>query len=179
MAAIVALVWFKPSIGSNSRLASLWAVATFLIVSLVGGGLILRAEPVALEAGTTVAAEEKRIILEPATWIGKPLPLIEHLPALGSQLAHGKWIALLYHHDCGNCEQAILNLTQRHAELTADGTRIALIEVPPTGELAILDAFSDLFEQDHLPSNRNWVTATPVFLWLSEGTVERTARTLD
>jgi hypothetical protein len=45
-------------------------------------------------------------VLEPETWVGKKLPILEHID-IGEKLSKGNWLILLYHHDCPDCIKAI------------------------------------------------------------------------
>lgn len=45
-------------------------------------------------------------VLEPETWIGKELPILEHID-IAKQLSEGDWLILLFHHSCSTCREAI------------------------------------------------------------------------
>jgi len=45
-------------------------------------------------------------VLEPETWVGKKLPILQHID-IGEKLSRGNWLILLYHHDCPDCAKAI------------------------------------------------------------------------
>ena len=43
-------------------------------------------------------------VLEPETWIGKELPILEYID-IADQLKKGTWLILFYHHDCPDCRK--------------------------------------------------------------------------
>jgi hypothetical protein len=71
-------------------------------------------------------------VLEPETWVGQKLPLLEHID-IGEKLSKGNWLILLYHHDCPDCIKAIAKYEQMARNLAGNGGfgRQALIELPP------------------------------------------------
>jgi len=71
-------------------------------------------------------------ILEPETWIGKELPILEHID-IGDKIKKGMWLVVLYHHDCPDCQAAIPQYEPIARDLAGneDVLQIALIEVPP------------------------------------------------
>lgn len=70
-------------------------------------------------------------VLELETWVGKKLPILEHID-IGDQLKKGTWLILLYHYDCPGSGQAIPMYEQMAPDLAGneDFLRIALIAVP-------------------------------------------------
>ncbi|HUT29914.1 MAG TPA: hypothetical protein VMX13_08990 [Sedimentisphaerales bacterium] len=45
-------------------------------------------------------------VLEPESWVGKQLPILEHID-IADTLKTGNWLILLYHYDCPDCAEAI------------------------------------------------------------------------
>lgn len=45
-------------------------------------------------------------VLEPETWVGKELPILDNID-IGERLKKGAWLILFYHHDCPDCARAI------------------------------------------------------------------------
>ena len=45
-------------------------------------------------------------VLEPETWVGKELPILEHID-IAESLKKGTWLVLLYHYDCPDCAWAV------------------------------------------------------------------------
>jgi len=73
-------------------------------------------------------------VLEPSEWVGKELPILEHID-IAETLKKGTWLVMLYHYDCPDCETAIPKYEQMASVLQGNGDflRIALIAVPPYG----------------------------------------------
>jgi len=112
-------------------------------------------------------------ILEPKTWIGKELPILEYID-IGEHLRSGNWLVLFYHHDCPDCRRAIPQCEQMARGLRGnkDVLRIAVIEVPPCGPGALSAA--SLCVRGHLAKIKEWFVATPVMVLLAEGKIVST-----
>lgn len=101
------------------------------------------------------------VILEPEKWTGRPLPIADSLDV---DVKEGDWTILLHRHDCPVCEEVVPKFEER-----ADrGERIALIEVPPYGEV---QQHSRACRYGRLNDRREWFVQTPVELQLHEGIV--------
>jgi hypothetical protein len=97
-------------------------------LSAVGGTspvLILKEPP-----AVTSAYE----VLEPSDWVGREMPILEHID-IGEQLKEGNWLVVLYHHDCPSCTEALPKIEAMARELAGNEEflRFALVEVPPYG----------------------------------------------
>lgn len=42
------------------------------------------------------------VLLEPETWKGQQLPILEHID-IGKQLSKGRWIVVMHQHTCPDC----------------------------------------------------------------------------
>lgn len=121
-----------------------------------------------LNEPTMVTAEYE--VLEPATWIGKELPILEHID-IGEQLKTGNWLVVLYHHDCPSCADAIPKIENmaRDLEGNEDFLQFAFVEMPPHGLTG-----NNLVGRDSscvhgkIDAVKEWLVATPVFLILSD-----------
>jgi len=109
-------------------------------------------------------------VLEPETWVGKRLPILDHID-IGDKLEKGTWLLLLYHHDCPDCIKAIAKYEQMARDLAGneDFLRIALIEVPPYGLLPISETTPCALGR--LPDTKEWFVTTPAAALISEGKV--------
>jgi hypothetical protein len=112
--------------------------------------------------GLTV--NESFTILEPEKWIGKPFPLVDQID-IGERLITGSWLVLFFHHDCSSCQKVISEYHEFSQKL--DGIEIALIQVPPIGELSSTSGFM----RGRLNNDKQWFVTTPTAIELSEGTV--------
>ncbi|MEM6484219.1 MAG: hypothetical protein AAF662_04460 [Pseudomonadota bacterium] len=99
------------------------------------------------------------VILEPEKWIGKPFPLGPHLSPR-FRLDQGKWIVVLYHHDCSKCHEAM----PLYEEFSAH-QRVLLVEMPPYGPLA-----ASYKGHARLTDNREWFVQAPE--WFVQAPVE-------
>ena len=109
-AAVAALLRWRPSFSQGSepsgerpaavRLAAFASV--WLAVGLPIGWLAGRFEPTIVTDEGEILGESQIVVLEPERWIGTRFPLLPHVD-IGSRLAEGRWIVLLYHHDCPEC----------------------------------------------------------------------------
>ena len=101
-------------------------------VTVIAGLLGLTTPILALNEPAAVTATYE--VLDPETWIGRALPILEHID-IAEQIQEGTWLVLFYHHDCPDCRRALPQYAQMARDLAGneDSLRIALIEVPPYG----------------------------------------------
>jgi thiol-disulfide isomerase/thioredoxin len=109
-------------------------------------------------------------VLEPETWVGKELPILDHID-IGKQLRKGNWLILLYHHDCPDCAVAIPKYEKMARDFAGntDFLRIALIEVPPYGQGQV-NVNSPCFP-GRLAAVKDWFVTTPAVVLLKDGQV--------
>jgi thiol-disulfide isomerase/thioredoxin len=105
-------------------------------------------------------------ILEPETWVGKKLPILDYID-IGELLEKGNWLIVLYHHDCPDCAKAIPKYEQIALEMAGseDFLRIAFIEVPPYGQSGVSAHPSCTFSQ--LADTKEWFVTTPAIVLLA------------
>lgn len=171
VAATTALLVFKPSTSPATQ-------ATRLPWCIITAALLCVAPPVAMAGGDhaavmgpepQVAGTGGLVVLDPDAWVGKPFPLLRHIDT-ANDLGVGRWIVLLYHHDCNRCKAAIEQLA-RSSIRQASGqpaNQIALVEVPPYGPppqmpLGAIHA--------RLGMAREWFVAAPVEITVDSGQV--------
>ncbi len=113
------------------------------------------------------------VVLEPETWIGQRLPLLESID-IGNQLAQGRWSVVLYHNECAKCRvllHEVEDFARQHPE-GLNGRQIAFIEVPDDGvHSQQLVSSSSPCVQGRLDDGREWFVTTPVELELEDATV--------
>lgn len=109
-------------------------------------------------------------VLEPETWVGKELPILEHID-IAESLKRGNWLVLLYHHDCPDCVEAIPKYEQMARDLAGneDFLRIALIEVPPYDRGSVSE--NSPCTLGHLAETKEWFVTTPAVALLTDGKV--------
>jgi len=110
-------------------------------------------------------------VLEPETWVGKELPILEHIN-IGEQLKKGTWVVLLYHYDCPDCVKAIPMYEQmaRDLEGNEDFIRIALIAVPPYGRGPVSE--NSPCTLGRLADVKEWFVTTPAVALLKDSQVK-------
>ncbi len=111
-------------------------------------------------------------VLEPETWVGKELPILDYID-IGEQLREGNWLVLFYHHDCPDCQKAIVQYDRMAHDIVGnnDFLRIAMIEVPPYGP-GLLNRDS-LCSYGRLVDIKEWFVATPVIVVLKNNCVQQ------
>ena len=93
---------------------------------------------------------------------------------LRGRLTEGKWIVSFYRHDCPKCLEELPKYAElsRRAAANPDESQVALIELPPCGEL---NEFTHLASEGcalgRLSSEKDWFMETPTQLTLREGEV--------
>jgi len=166
--AVVLLVIFRPKL-EKQRILRIphWLepmpnTQTLGVVFLLGFSAIAFSSPVLIlnEPKMVTSAYE---VLDPETWVGRELPIIEHID-IGEQLKTGNWLVMLYHHDCPACAEAIPKIEQMAGDLKAneDFLRVALVEVPPyaTEDLDMIGQDSSCF-LGKLDTSKEWLVETP------------------
>ncbi len=110
-------------------------------------------------------------VLEPSNWVGKELPILEHID-IAESLKSGTWLVLLYHYDCPDCGHAIPMYEQmaRDLEGNEDFLRIALIAVPPYGRGPVSENSPCIL--GHLPETKEWFVTTPATALITDGHVK-------
>jgi hypothetical protein len=125
--------------------------------------------PERLAASTPLLDDERLVILEPSKWISKPFPLGPYLePKI--DLSAGRWIVVLYHHDCPKCQAALPayeRLASEPGQSGVDG--ILAVEVPPFGPNQSVGGTA--LTQAQLSETREWFVQAPVEIELENGVV--------
>jgi len=176
--AVLLLMIFRPNLEKHRILNILhWLepmpkFAVFGIVFLIGLTSVAVSSPVLIlnEPETATSTYE---VLEPSKWIGKELPILGHID-IANQLKNGNWLAVLYHHDCPDCQKAINQLERLTANFSSNEAflRIALIEVPPYKVIN-----NDSINKNSpciigkLDFTKKWFVTTPVIVLLSNHSV--------
>lgn len=111
-------------------------------------------------------------VLEPGQWVGSTLPILEQID-IADRLRRGRWLVLLYHHDCPDCKSVLPEYRRLSVDLQENeaSLRVALIEIAPyAGERASAGA---LCATGRLSDAKRWSVRTPVALGLVAGRVAR------
>ena len=166
--AVIALSVFRPKhvgalLGPMPPIRRLVRVACPLFVLLMASAALL-----ALSEPDKVTSSYE--ILEPETWIGKQLPILEHID-IAEQLNEGTWVVMLYHHDCPDCAEAIPRYERmaEHLSENEEFLRVALIEVPPLAKGPI--GHDSPCTLGCLSRVKEWFVTTPAVALLNDGQV--------
>jgi methylamine utilization protein MauE len=168
LGAVVALVVTRPRVAiwkPDRPGRSLLAIAGTLTLALSATIWIVFFR----NAPTAVADYGNLVVLDPATWIGKPFPLLEDIDN-ASPLRSGRWIVLLYHYDCDDCLRAI----PQYQALARSNSRlhIAFAAIPPAAP-AGRDPVADSADYLHLTlrADHDWFATTPIVAAIQNGQV--------
>jgi len=139
-------------------------MTAFLIISILG----VSAPILALNGPPQITTHYE--VLEPETWVGKELPILEHID-IAESLKKGPWLVLLYHYDCPDCAWAIPMYEQMARDLAGneDFLRIALIAVPPYGRGSVSGNCPCALGR--LAETKEWFVTTPAVALLTAGKV--------
>ena len=110
-------------------------------------------------------------VLEPETWVGKELPILEYID-IAEQLRQGAWLVLFYHHDCPDCAVAIPQYEQMARDLAGNEEflRIAFMAVPPYGQGPVSE--NSPCTLGKLAAVKEWFVTTPAVALLTDGRVK-------
>jgi hypothetical protein len=113
------------------------------------------------------------VVLDPARWRGKRLPLLKYLP-FGGELGHGRWNLLVYRRGCEKCDEAVGQLARAtDAERSGRPGRWALIELPPMGrDRGREPPRPEGMALARLDSSRVWIAEVPFTVVVVDGVVE-------
>jgi len=172
LAAVAALLCWRPGAQSKSgvlRARGVFVLSAFL-VALVGGTFAARRPG---GEGREITDEARVVLLKPEGWVGRPLPLRKYLD-IGDELTRGRWVLLLYRHDCRACQEEIPRYARLARSMAEDpgSPRIAFVEVPPRGNAGPLPSVR---EGPHrlgvLDDAKSWFVETPARIFLEDGVV--------
>jgi len=109
-------------------------------------------------------------VLELETWIGKRLPILEHID-ISKQLERCSWVVVLYNYDCPDCVETIPKYKQMARDLAGNENllQIALIEIPPYSTKIICEESS--YNLGRLSDTKEWFIDTPTIVMLENNVV--------
>src|SRR5205085_2057938 len=159
---------FRPA-GERVKAVPLrWSLAAIAIlaVGLPGALWAARNTLTRVEEAGDLQTAGNLVILEPEKWIGKQIPLLAHID-IGEQLRTGKWILVLYHHDCSDCRAAVPRLVEVSKDFV--DVRLGLVAVPPfapPGEDIV--GPTGPYVLGRLSAQREWFVQTPAIMLLDQ-----------
>ncbi|MBN1187148.1 MAG: hypothetical protein JXB49_33025 [Bacteroidales bacterium] len=156
---------------TNEFIHPLPSIPHFAITMFLGI-LILGVTTPILALNEPAVVTSKYEVLEPETWVGKELPILDNID-IADTLKKGIWLILLYHHDCPDCARAIPEYEKiaRDLEGNADFMQIALIAVPPYGRGPVSE--NSPCKLGKLNEVKEWFVTTPAVALLKNGKVSK------
>lgn len=146
----------------SSRVSGHQALAVVVGVTAICTTFLIRyAGQQTAVAGGLLTTVGDLVILEPEKWIGQQLPIAQ---SIDFDLSAGEWIVLLHRHDCPACQEQVPRYEQR----AAAGERIALVEVPPFGDI---EPQGEAAQYGRLRIDHEWFVQTPIEIQLHDGIV--------
>jgi thiol-disulfide isomerase/thioredoxin len=107
-------------------------------------------------------------VLEPETWVGRELPILQYID-IAEKLGRGRWLAVLYHHDCPDCQRVIPEYEQMAKDWKGN-TRIVLIEMAPYDPLRRQSSDGGC-ARGRLSTEKEWIVKAPVVCLLADANV--------
>mgnify|MGYP005849558541 CR=1 FL=1 len=173
LAVVASLLWWRPgaALGMGVRRASGLAVL-FGVWIPVGALIAVWTWSPRVGRVNELGEESSRglVVVQPEPWTGKRLPLLLYIEH-GAPLERGSWLILLYHHDGPACQEVLRRVETMRVAAGAGDAWVALVEVPPYGELPAGLPGKDVALRTRLRNCQEWFVATPVLFVVREGTV--------
>ncbi len=177
---VAALLRWRPAVGPGLRAAfdrallrrGLRVLLVWLIVAVPAGYAMTRYCAAGLDNEGRVIGKGRVVLLEPKTWVGKRFPLWQYID-IGEQLSRGKWVVVLYRHDCPRCQEIIPRLDElaRRRVFPREQGRLAFVEMAPYETGAGMIARGCTAARGRLEDVRDWFAETPFAVVLREGVV--------
>jgi hypothetical protein len=182
LGAIIALWLLHPAESAGWPPGALWPrgaamLSLFLLIGGTGGMLLVVSRPAGVDASGEIDVNQSVILLEPEKWVGRRCPLLPYTD-IGEELAQGKWLVVLYNHDCPRC-QAIMPVYEamvHGAGSDPAAPRIAFLAVPPYGRPHGEFAWGSGSRQGRLDEGKKWFVRIPTVLRLQDGVVQPESR---
>jgi len=164
--AVIALAVFRP----RSRKFLDWPPVRRLAGTLVCVGVLVGTSLPMLAFNRPASVSSSYEVLEPESWIGNKLPILRHID-IADTLRKGRWLVLLYHHDCPDCAAAMGTFRRWARDFARGGSlvRIAFVEVPPYGPSPV--SGDGLCLYGRMAETKQWFVTTPAVVLTENATV--------
>ncbi len=142
-------------------------------VGMPSGVLMVRRSSTALDDVENLSSNHSLVSLEPSDLIGKTFPFFKHID-IGKRLLKGKWIVVIYDHNCSHC-QATIPKYIRAAALFAkedDAPRVALVELSPYADVENSAVRHVPCVDGRLDTSHEWFAQAPLEVELLDGVVK-------
>lgn len=149
-----------------------------LALGLPAAYAMVRYQAGVVAADGMIAGDGNLVVLTPEEWVGKPFPLTSHID-VGRQLNQGKWLVVLYHLGCPQCEELLGKYREMCCSNRIPGNpcQVAFIEVPEPGQVAKelnLTGIAALLGK--MSNSREWFVPAPAVLLLEDGQVREASQ---
>lgn len=101
------------------------------------------------------------VLLKPADWIGKQLPIVKYLPGLEKEL-NGNVMLIFVRKDCDACHEYLKKLESKERDFT-----LVFVEVPSNGP----DFVDNPYIWFELPDTYDWFVETPAAVRVIDGSI--------
>jgi hypothetical protein len=146
-------------------------VCLWLLIGAPAAAVTYLSRPAVIRPDARIIVESGSIILEPSEWIGGRFPLNEYL-SQHVDVSEGNWLVVLYHHDCPECQEALVRYDEmsRQLAMTTKEAKVLLVEVPPYATEEASSTFAAMHMQ--LSDQFDWFVQTPTEILIQEGQVK-------
>ncbi len=141
-------------------------LAAWLLVGLPAAVAMGSYSESTLSDAGEIIGDGKLVVLEPEKWIGKRFPLLDYID-IGDKLKEGKWLVVLYHHDCPKCQEILRGLARITRKSAVQ--QVALVAMPPYGQEDGVVSSPQDFVKGHLKPVKDWFAETPIMATLQNG----------
>jgi hypothetical protein len=175
---ILALWRWHPTKGMGPLVGRRWFRLTALLFILlciaVPGGVLLAVSRLAvLDGEAEIGGNQSVIVVKPEKWLGRRCPLLPYVD-IGDELSRGRWLVVLYHHDCPICREVVpaYEAKARVGESDPTAPRVAFLAVPPHGAPLWQFAPGRSCLKGRLTESKEWFVVTPAVIRLQDGVVQ-------
>ncbi len=163
------LAWSENGTGPLS-IRALGLMAAWLALGVPAAVAMGSYQAATISATRDIFGDSELVVLEPVEWVGNRFPLLKYID-IGKELYLGEWTVVLYRKGCPVCEESISAYERPRGR--AEGRQVALIEVPPYGE--VVSGTAELeprrCSRGRLTPTKNWYVRAPCELLLRDGRV--------
>ena len=173
------LVERSKSISSNNKdilpivIEQLPSIPRFAVTTCLGLAILGITTPI-LAINKPAKATTRYEVLEPETWVGKELPILEYID-IAEMLKKGTWLVLLYHYDCPDCKSTLDLLFATLLRLPASQKyfvkKFIAVSLPPHGVITF--GSSCIFKHTELNISKKVIVESPLVILSNEGIVVR------
>lgn len=139
-------------------------------VGLAGGVAMGIYTPTRVDRANQLLGRSTSVVLEPARWGGELFPLLEYID-IGHELEAGRWLIVLYRHDCLHCQEEMPEYERLAEDIRASAqpARVMFVELPPYSEnLHHQSERRGPYLVGHLAQTKTWFVTTPTAVLLKD-----------